>query len=235
MTVTAEQTTRVYPLRIEGRAPAKLPRGFRIIAWRAGRRISFARLTNVAAIIKARRGAGYSTSLVVGPSGTARGPGRLERQVTTSATPSRTPAGEQPQRQHEVHAHPGGQHPQPPLPRPSLRQHRIGQLERYLPGQLTQMAGREHPRRHRDRPGNPHHGSADGRLNGQRRSSAAGYLGGFPSYRTSVAMSDSADLCGCQQIVLNQRQETPQLRQTRIKIWWLGARLLLASPGPFCR
>ena len=54
--------------------------------------------------------------------------------------------------QHEIHAHPRRQRPQPPLGRAGLLQHRIDQLERHLPGQLTQVTGSEHARRHRDRP-----------------------------------------------------------------------------------
>ena len=39
-----------------------------------------------------------------------------------------------------------------------------------LPGQLAQMAGREHPGRRRDRPGERHNGSTDSTLDAQRRS-----------------------------------------------------------------
>ena len=45
------------------------------------------------------------------------------------------------------------------------------QLKRDLPGQPAQIAGREHPRHHRDRPGDRHDGSTDSRLNAQRTSS----------------------------------------------------------------
>lgn len=82
MTVTAEQIERVYPLQISKHLPAKLPKGFKIIAWKAGQSISFSRLGNVDAIIKSRRGDGYSISLVVGPARADRDTGRLERQVT---------------------------------------------------------------------------------------------------------------------------------------------------------
>ena len=97
-------------------------------------------------------------------------------------------SGKQAHRQHEIQPHPRGQHPQPPLPRACFFQHTIGQLERHDPGQLAQMAGREHAAGHRDRPGDGHDSSTAGRLNTQRRSSGTGGLGGFPSYRTSVAI-----------------------------------------------
>ena len=78
---------------------------------------------------------------------------------------------EQPQRQDEVDPDPRGQQPQPPLDRASIRQHAVHELERDHLRQLAQVPRCEHPRRHRDRLGNGHDSSADGRLNAQRRSS----------------------------------------------------------------
>ena len=59
--------------------------------------------------------------------------------------------------QNEIHPNPGRQRPQPPLGRAGLLKHRVDQLERHLPGQLTQMTGCEHPRRHGNRPDHRRH------------------------------------------------------------------------------
>jgi hypothetical protein len=48
---------------------------------------------------------------------------------------------------------PGPAPGEPPPGRTSRGQRLIDHLERHEPGQLTQMSGREHPRRHRHRPG----------------------------------------------------------------------------------
>ena len=70
----------------------------------------------------------------------------------------------------------------PPAPHPRART--------ALAASAHQMASGEHPRSHRDRPGNRHDGRIDGRLNAQRRSSATGGLGRFPvlpDFRCHVA------------------------------------------------
>ena len=74
------------------------------------------------------------------------------------------------------------------FPGAGLLQHGIYQLERHDPGQLAHVTRGEHPGSNRDCPGDGRDSSTDGRLGAQRRSSATGGLGRFPSYWTSVAI-----------------------------------------------
>ena len=69
----------------------------------------------------------------------------------------RTHTREKGKGQNEIHANPGRQPPQPLLGRAGLLEHRVDQLEGYLPGQLAQVTGREHARGHGNRPDHRRH------------------------------------------------------------------------------